>query len=234
MKKDKYISIINWLLLFSIPAILVTADVQINTVSSTINTKNLKTSLFETIVETKENITVNNQEIEDISIDIDKENEKTTQTNIKKEQIEEANIEENKTIEEKEIVEEKKPESVKQEDKTDVLETFSGDLSYYRANCNGCSGFTATGYDVRDGKLYYNDPAYGNVRIIASGTEIPKYSIVRIKNSSLGNEILAIVLDRGGNIGQGKKFIVDVLTNSTEAKGGVDYGVSIEVIRKGK
>lgn len=234
MKKNKYISIINWLLLFSIPAILVTVDVQTNTVSSTISTKNLKTSLFETVVETKENITVNNQEIEDISIHIDKENEKTTQTNIKKEQIEEANIEENKTIEEKEIVEEKQPESVKQEDKTDVLETFSGNLSYYRANCTGCSGFTSTGYDVRDGKLYYNDPTYGNVRIIASGTEIPRYSIVRIKNSSLGNEVLAIVLDRGGNIGQGKKFIVDVLTNSTEAKGGVDYGVSIEVIRKGK
>lgn len=234
MKKDKYISIINWLLLFSIPAILVTADVQINTVSSTINTKNLKTSLFETIVETKENITVNKQEIEDISIDEEKENEKTIQTNIKKEQIEEVNIEENKTVEEKEIVEEKQPESVQQEDTTDVLETFSGNLSYYRANCTGCSGFTATGYDVRDGKLYYNDPTYGNVRIIASGTEIPRYSIVRIKNSSLGNEVLAIVLDRGGNIGQGKKFIVDVLTNSTEAKGGVDYGVNIEVIRKGK
>lgn len=53
MKKNKYIYIINWLLLFSIPAILVTVDVQTNTVSSTISTKNLKTSLFETVVETK-------------------------------------------------------------------------------------------------------------------------------------------------------------------------------------
>lgn len=229
MKKNTYVYIINWLLLFLIPAILVTVDIKTDTVSSTISTKNLKTSLFETVVETKENITLNNQEIKETSLEIEQEKKEIIQSIIKNEEIEEKEI-----LEEKENVSEEQPESIKQEDKSDVLELFTGNLSYYRANCTGCSGFTSTGFDVRDGKLYYNDSTYGNVRIVAAGTEIPKYSIIRIRNSSLGSNILAIVLDRGGNIGQGKKFIIDILTNSTEAKGGVDYGVSIEVIRKGK
>lgn len=225
MKNNKYIYITNWLLLFSIPFMLITVNVKTDTINSNVDTKNLKTSLFETVIEKADAITQLEDEIE------------KKDTEINNDTIEDNSNEKTKKEEEpKEVVVEQPvvKEETQQEEKSDVLETFMGNLSYYRANCSGCSGFTATGLDVRDGKLFYNDSTYGNVRIVAAGTEIPKYSIVRIKNSSFGSEVLAIVLDRGGNIGQGKKFIVDILTNSIEAKGGVDYGVSIELIRKGK
>lgn len=234
MKKHRFIGVTNWILLFSIPAMLLTVNVKTDIIKSQVDVKNLNTSLFEKIIEVKED-KVEEKELDDKQIETKKEEqiqkknviEKKEETVVKQEIVKEQEVVKNET--------EKTPVEIPQEVvKTDVIETFTGNLSYYRANCSGCSGFTATGFDVRDGKLFYNDPTYGNIRIIASGTEIPKYSIVRIKNSSLGNDVLAIVLDRGGDIGQGRKFIVDVLTNSTEARGGVDYGVSIEVIRKGR
>lgn len=234
MKKQRFIHVTNWILAFSIPAILLTVDVNTSMINSSVDTKNLNTSLFEKIVEVKEEKVIEPVQ-ETVEVEKDNIENKKIITESKEEVVEqkqEVQTEETPVVEEEQV---KQPVEIpKEETKTDVIETFSGNLSYYRANCSGCSGFTATGFDVRDGKLFYNDPTYGNVRIIASGKEIPKYSIVRIKNSSLGNDVLAIVLDRGGDIGQGRKFIVDVLTNSTEARGGVDYGVSIEVIRKGR
>ena len=231
MKKSKYIYVINWLLMFSIPFIVITANVKTDIIDSKIDTKNLQTNLFRVVELADKNTELENKKEETNDLEIDEDT-----NNITKE-VSEKKTEKQEIIEEKPVIKEENKQEVveeKQELKSDVIETFTGNLSYYRANCSDCSGFTSTGFDVRDGKLYYNDPTYGNVRIIASGPEIPKYSIVRIKNSSLASNFLAIVLDRGGDIGQGRKFIVDILTNSKEAKGGVDYGVSIEVIRKGK
>lgn len=230
MKKNRFIHITNWILLFSIPFMLLTVNVKTDVIKSSVDTKNLNTSLFEKIVET----TQENKELTVDTEEVTSENEVVKEEKILEEKQETTQKEE--VTETEEVVQQEETPVVTPEvtQKSDVIETYTGNLSYYRANCSGCSGYTATGYDVRDGKLYYNDLTYGNIRIVAAGTEIPKYSIVRIKNSSLGTDVLAIVLDRGGNIGQGKKFIVDILTNSTEAKGGIDYGVSIEVIRKGK
>ncbi len=116
-----------------------------------------------------------------------------------------------------------------------VIATTSGNVSHYGHDCRGCtSGKTATGYNISDGRIYYTDSTYGNVRIVAAGSEYPFGTILRLSNSST-SPIVAIVLDRGGAIGKGKKFILDLLTESNAAayQAGVKYNMTIEVLRMG-
>ena len=116
-----------------------------------------------------------------------------------------------------------------------VLQTVSGSLSHYGHDCYGCtSGRTASGYDISDGKIYYNDASFGSVRIVAAGYEYPIGSILRLTNVE-STPIIAIVLDRGGAIGSGKSFTLDLLTESN-AKAyqlGVRHDILIEVLRLG-
>lgn len=246
MKKSKFVVFINWILLFSLPVILMTSNIETSKVNTKQDVKNLSTNLF-TKVEEKAN-KENKQKIDIIDDNSDSEDDflqevEDKETKIKEEQ---AKIEKQEEIN-SELAENSEPvniptenptppivEEVIEEVKSDVLATYSGNMSFYYANCTGCSGITSTGVDVSDGSIYYNDKQYGNVRIIAAGTEIKKWSIVRIKNSSLGGSVLAIVLDRGGDIGQNKRFLVDMLTNTSESRGGVDRGITVEVLRSGK
>lgn len=221
----KFTNVINWGLLFSIPILLLTVNINTKTIDSNVDTKELATSLVAK-TELEEVKAIEQTSAEDIS-------EKEEQIQVKEQQVK-------KQEEQKEevttSVEPAKPEEkveIKEEKPSDVIATYTGTMSYYYANCTGCSGITSTGVDVSDGRVYYHDNTYGNVRIIAAGTEIPKWSIVRLKNTSFGTNTLAIVLDRGGAIGVGKTFLIDMLTNSTENKGGIE-NVTVEVIRKGK
>ena len=216
MKKCKFLYYINWLLVFAIPVILATTNVKTEEIAASTDIKKLKTNLFLKTLDDIEKSTTQDEDIDKVEkkekssvVEIKEEVKETVQTDIKQE-----------------------PE-VTPVQKTDVLETFSGKLSYYTANCNGCSGY-ASGYYVGDGRLYYHDNTYGDVRIIAAGPEIARYSIVRIKNSSLGSNVIAIVLDRGGDIGQGRKFLIDMLTNDSESKGGVEQNIVVELLRKGR
>lgn len=116
-----------------------------------------------------------------------------------------------------------------------VLQTVSGSLSHYGHDCYGCTtGRTASGYDVSDGRIYYTDPTYGSVRIVAAGSEYPLGTILRLTNVE-STPIIAIVLDRGGAIGTGKSFTLDLLaeSNAKAYELGVRYGVVIEVLRFG-
>lgn len=234
MKKVKILSVINWLLLFSIPGILLTANVKVDTIDSHFAAKNLNTNLFKKVEDLNKDVVKEENEEENVEVVETEIDNIDIQKDTKVEKIEEPKVEEKKS----EVVEQPKVEEKKIEQpvssQTSSNTTYSGNLSYYRANCSGCSGYTSSGLNVNDGRIYYNDSTYGDVRIIAAGREIPLYSIVKINNSSLGNGVLAIVLDRGGNIGSGRKFIIDILTNSIENKGGVDRGVSIEVLREGR
>lgn len=116
-----------------------------------------------------------------------------------------------------------------------VLDTVSGNLSHYGHDCDGCTlDRTASGYDISDGRIYYTDPTFGSVRIVAAGDEFPLGTILRLTNVE-NNPIIAIVLDRGGAIGEGKSFTLDLLTESN-AKAyelGIRNGVLIEVLRLG-
>lgn len=224
MKKGRIVTIINWLLLYSIPIFLLMVNVKEEKIDATKVAKKLSTSILIEFKEKQNQNQKDNQQVPTEEVQLEEKD-------IEKEKKEELQINKEETIKQEET---KKIEPVVEEVKNDIITSYSGSLSFYHANCVGCSGITSTGVDVSDGKLYYDDHTYGKVRIIAAGPEIKKWSIVRIKNSSLGKDVLAIVLDRGGNIGCDRKFIIDVLTNSSESKGGIENNVTVDVIRQGK
>lgn len=230
MKKNKLIVPLNWILLFTLPIILLTVNVDTTKTTAKISPKKLSTSIIfssERIDEIKkEKLKTKQQEKEQEKAIIEeeiitqKEEEEQSTEYVEKEVVVEPVIEEK---------EEEKPVQV-----SDVLRSYTGKMSFYNANCRGCSGVTSTGTDISDGRLYYYDNNYGNLRIIAAGPEIKKWSIVRLKNTSFGNSILAIVLDRGGAIGEGRTFLIDMLTNKQEGKDGVERNITVEVLRDGK
>ena len=98
------------------------------------------------------------------------------------------------------------------------LATYVGKITAYGPDCYGCtSGRTASGQYVLEGNIYYNDPTFGNIRIVAADKSIPFGSIIRINGLSISEDpILAIVLDRGGMIGfaEGKHSYFDLLYKS--------------------
>ena len=93
------------------------------------------------------------------------------------------------------------------------LDSYTGDLTGYGADCPACSGHLAcTGLDVSDGTDTYIDNTYGEVNIVASSSNLPCGSIIRFESSRISDKpIVAIVLDRGvlGND-------IDLLTPSEE------------------
>lgn len=120
----------------------------------------------------------------------------------------------------------------KTEEVVSILENeiLFGKMSGYGPDCVGCSGYLANGKYVGDGNIYYDDSEYGRVRIVAGDKKYKFGTIVRINDS-----MLAIVLDRGGAIGIGKKFMFDLLYESeVEAnKNGVFYNTKFEILRNG-
>ena len=116
-----------------------------------------------------------------------------------------------------------------------VLAVSSGTVSHYGHDCYGCTtGRTASGYYVGDGRLYYPDPTYGNVRIVAAGPEYSLGTILRLTNVE-ANPMIVIVLDRGGDIGAGRRYILDLLaeSNAQAYQLGIRRDVKIEVLRSG-
>lgn len=76
------------------------------------------------------------------------------------------------------------------------LDTFTGDLTGYAADCALCSGkLGCTGQDVRDRTTMYSDPTYGEVHIVASSKNLACGSVITWDN--YGKKMTAIVLDRG-------------------------------------
>lgn len=170
-----------------------------------------------------------------------------------KEEIKEVIKEEPKQEIIEEVKEEPKQEEIKPNDVTikgeykpnlavletiEVLETYVGKMTAYGPDCYGCtSGRTASGQYVMDGNIYYNDPTFGNIRIVAADKSIPFGSIIRISGLSIFSEpILAIVLDRGGMIGfaEGKHSYFDLLYKSE--KDAASFGrptATFELLRRG-
>lgn len=119
---------------------------------------------------------------------------------------------------------------------------FSGSMSAYGRDC--CSsdpnkwGITASGFNIFTNGMYYNDPEYGRVRIIAaSRNDFYLYSVIKI-NDPLDGIYNAIVLDRGdSNIGIGRRFVFDLVVESQEwarINYGVHKNVAFEVLRIGR
>lgn len=84
-------------------------------------------------------------------------------------------------------------------DKFSVLDTYSGNLTGYAADCPLCSGrLGCTGQNVLDGTTTYFDSVYGTVNIVASSSNLPCGSVVKFISPYDPNTLItAIVLDRG-------------------------------------
>ena len=186
------------------------------TISTELDVKKLKSS---DLVNFKENQVVEEKQDDLINIQDDVENS-----------VEE---EVSKYSQEKECITEEVSSPV-EEEVSDVLETQIGSLSGYGPDCVGCSGFLASGLDVRSGNIYYSDSTYGSVRILAVDKSYPYGTIVRVKNSRL-SEFIGIVLDRGGAVGFGKSHLFDLLyqTSSEALKNEVSYNTTFEILRYG-
>ena len=132
-------------------------------------------------------------------------------------------------IQARKVTEDIKLESKKVKART--LRSGSGKVSYYGLNCAGCSGRVGAGKTLKG--VYYNDPKFGYVRALAAGREYSYGTIIRISGTPLGT-FTGIVLDRGGNIGAGRRFMFDVLVPSEAIA--YKYGVSkihYQVLRYG-
>jgi len=118
-----------------------------------------------------------------------------------------------------------------------TLETYHGKMTAYGPDCLGCSGITASGKNVLDGNIYYEDKTFGTIRIVAADKSIPFGSIIKITGLNISSDpILAIVLDRGGMIGfeEWKHSYFDLLYKS-EADA-MSFGrptATFELIRRG-
>ena len=99
------------------------------------------------------------------------------------------------------------------EDKYYPLDTFTGDLTGYAADCELCGGtLGCTGQNVLDRTTTYADKDYGTVYIVASSSNLKCGSIIRFEDKRLSSEpMIAIVLDRGV-LGTD----IDLLTESEE------------------
>ena len=118
---------------------------------------------------------------------------------------------------------------------SDILETRVGKLTAYGPDCPGCSGRVGWGQNVTGGNIYYNDSTYGQLRIVAGDRKYPYGTIVRIKNSRAGHDIMAIVLDRGGSVGIGKATMFDLLfaSGSEASSFGTSKNCTFEILRYG-
>ena len=114
------------------------------------------------------------------------------------------------------------------------ISSVVGAMSAYGPDCAGCSGHLAGGYDASGGNYYYSDATYGDVRIVAADRSYRFGSIVKVSGSKLG-DFYAIVLDRGGGIGFGKRFLFDLLFSSEgeASQFGTSYDVTFELVRDG-
>ena len=116
-----------------------------------------------------------------------------------------------------------------------AIETFTGNLTGYGPDCVGGGGKTSTGYDLTQ-NIYYEDAEFGIVRIVAADEYFPFYSIIRISGVPGMDSFLAIVLDRGGNVGFDKGTLFDLAFINEKDPGiiGLTPNVKFEMLRNGK
>lgn len=133
------------------------------------------------------------------------------------------------------IIEDDDFDTIVVDNTNDILEVQTGGLSGYGPDCVGCSGYLASGIYAGDGNIYYNDPFYGVVRIVAGDKKYPFGSIVKIKSNLIDSDILAIVLDRGGVVGLDGKYMFDLLfqTEKDAYSFGSFQNTTFEILRYG-
>lgn len=79
-------------------------------------------------------------------------------------------------------------------------DTYTGDLTGYVYNCPACTGRLACmgNLDLSNGTTTYRDSTYGDVKIVASSSNLECGTIIRFESPRVSNDtVYAIVLDRG-------------------------------------
>lgn len=97
--------------------------------------------------------------------------------------------------------------------------------THYGPDCAGCSGFTTSEYDVRN-TIYYN-----GMRVLAAPRSIPLYTIMRVTYPD-GTTFKGIVLDRGGDIVNGRLDILVASENESSRLG--KQTVTVTILKNGK
>lgn len=152
---------------------------------------------------------------------VDVETEQKLLVLLKKQQA----IEVNKANEKKPNIKSEPPQP--QPQKKVVVSRSNGysstyEITHYTAYCNGCTGKTASGYDVRN-TIYYN-----GYRIVAAPPSIAFNTKLKITYSD-GTIINAIVLDRGKDITS--KRLDLLVVNKDEAYLLGRQSVKVEIIK---
>ena len=116
----------------------------------------------------------------------------------------------------------------------EVLDKFTGTITGYGPDCDGCIGITASGYDVRN-TIYYNDKTYNNVRVLAADKSLPFGTIIKVSNLKDYNDFIGIVLDRGSAISFDGFSQIDLLFESEDHSYnfGRKENVIFEILRLG-
>lgn len=80
------------------------------------------------------------------------------------------------------------------------IDSYTGDLTGYGADCPLCTGRLAcmSSLDLSNGRTTYNDKTYGEINIVASSKNLPCGTIIRFDSKVISEDkVVAIVLDRG-------------------------------------
>lgn len=221
------------------------SNVMVLVSSSLINSIN--TDILETEEKEKNDLDLENNEKEEVNEEITDDKKEEVVEDVVAE-VDKTNNDEN--VLEPEVVQ-PAPPPVKQEvvvqgsyqpnlavaSTIEPIAIYYGKMTGYGPDCYGCSGITASGKNVLNGNIYYQDKTFGNIRIVAGDRSIPFGSIIRISGTTISTEpVLAIVLDRGGMIGfqEGKHSYFDLLYETERAATVVGMqNATFELLRSG-
>ncbi|MFA5602300.1 MAG: 3D domain-containing protein [Bacilli bacterium] len=126
-------------------------------------------------------------------------------------------------------------ELVNNDQKENAILSFTGILTGYGPDCEGCGGKVGCPPrpNVKNGNIYFNDKIYGKVRIVASDPGIPCGSIVKISNFRFSKEpIIAVVLDRGRAV-KGEKMDLLYEAEKDSIRIGRQKNVRFDIMRWG-
>lgn len=232
-KNNKVIYILDFLVVIAIVISIISANYIKTPSKSVIAKSEALTTYLTTNYFAKEEETDNSSEEEE-SVEEVKTKEKVEEKKQIKEPVktEESKKKETKSNTKEEVKQENKPSN---EEK--VIEKLTGSLAGYGPDCYGCTSFrTASGKYIGDGNIYYDDKEFGKIRIVAGDRSYPYGTIVKLSNTGYYSKpIYAVVLDRGGGVGKGRKFLFDLLfeTEKDALKMGSRKNVTFEILRLG-
>lgn len=192
------------------------------------NTKEIATSLATKSLETEEFLEVDKRVFNEESSEKVETSVENSIVEKESEIVESPKVDVSSSVPVEEIV----PQVQETQPVSSGLEVQTGAISSYGPDCVGCSGTLASGFYAGNGNIYYQDSTYGSVRIVAGDRSYPFGTIVKVSGTPLG-DFNAIVLDRGGGIGFGKRFLFDLLFPS-EAEGfGSYWNITFTILRYG-